>query len=345
MIGFGQNIVETNITGNNRINVQIIKASPDSFPVISVYFQAEKDNMPIFGLLNNEILVRENNVECDIIDLQQKSKNSSINIVLVVDHSPSISPSFSAVQEAGIDFAMNFGEVEDSLLIVGFNENVDTTQKFINAGSDFSSIFTIFHNLQPTGTGTAFYDAINYSINKLKAKEGLNIIVALTDGVDNSSSSSMYKIINTAKEFNIPIYTIGFLGNNTSRRNRNYSICKTCLDSISSESKGKSWYTSESSDLIDIYNEINLKISALYKLTYLSKNLSKNDTSRIVRLKFQIEKELLDFEFPFNVPKDTIVEIQQDQKLEWQTENYIFLTVISIGIILFVIRKMKPKVK
>ena len=63
-------IIETEIKSQNIFELSIIQVYPDSFPDVSVVFQAKnEDGKPLWKLDKSEVTVAENNRDCDVVSL------------------------------------------------------------------------------------------------------------------------------------------------------------------------------------------------------------------------------------------------------------------------------------
>jgi Ca-activated chloride channel family protein len=259
--------------------VDVIKVTPDEFPTISILFEAIKNNKPLFGLSKEKIKVTENGESCEIVSLKEISDNYPVNISLIIDHSGSmridaaqlydtltgkyllsyeikdgkllekypegyVQPIENA-KKAVKEFIATINNERDSIQIIDFSTLVDIQSSFSNnkeyLGSWIDSMKADF--------STAFLDAINVSLDSIKKHSGIKVIVALSDGMDNSSHVSLENIIKKAKELKIPIYTIG-LGN----------VDIKFLTEISKSTGGAFYYTRNSNSLDIIYREIQKRI-------------------------------------------------------------------------------------
>lgn len=122
---------------------------------------------------------------------------------------------------------------------------------------NFTTNKTALRNSLPnnTSSGTAFYDACIEVLNRLKTRKFVKVMIALTDGEDNSSSYRYTDVINLAKANNIKIYTVG-VGS---------SIQDKILDNIAQSTGGIFFKANSSKGLEDIYYKI---------FSLLSKNIT-----------------------------------------------------------------------
>lgn len=95
-------------------------------------------------------------------------------------------------------------------------------------------------------TGTAFYDAVLKTITDLKTRKFAKVLIALTDGEDNSSSNNLTTCITQAKANNIIVYTVG-VGSDVADAN---------LLKLAQSTGGQFFRASTSKELEDIYYKI-----------------------------------------------------------------------------------------
>lgn len=83
--------VSTEILSKNNYDISIIQVFPQEFPKVSVVFQAKNElGEPLWLLTKEELGVRENAFECEILDVRNISEKRPLNLALVFDHSGSM---------------------------------------------------------------------------------------------------------------------------------------------------------------------------------------------------------------------------------------------------------------
>jgi Ca-activated chloride channel homolog len=328
--------VITEIKSANVFELSIIKVYPDSFPNVSVLFQA-KNNLgkPLWLLKKEELIIRENDKQCEILNLINITENKPLNIGLVLDHSGSMfeNPSYSADEindylnavnndkpapfeyTTSLDFAKlginqfidKIDNSSDSILFVGFSETVDNVFPLTN---NLESIKLFIKDIQPDKS-TAFYDALYLSLDSLSKHASKSAIIALTDGQDNSSIHTLYDVINKSIEFNIPIYIIGLGFVNT-----------TDLKFITKKTNGFFYQTNDPNQLNEIYLNIKDQLKSIYQVDYTSRfNLLDIEEREI---KFFFINDTLSFENNSDVyilPKEAIEYIKLKEENR-PVENY-----------------------
>ena len=292
-------------------------------------FRAEKKNgNPVFGLSKKDLTVLENEEECQVISIRELSKQKPINIGIVLDHSGSMDYDEVQLQRLGIDmfdlpidaqglieipkgyvkpitlsksalleFVESFNFKKDNISVVGFSSTVDRTLGLTN---NVGKIKRNIRTMKTDGT-TAFYDAIIAGLNQLNGAEGMNVIVALTDGNDNASYASLVQTINEAKQMDIPVYVVG-LGD----------VNRAMLSQIATETGGQFFYANSAKSLHAIYEKISEKLQSFYDLVYLSPNLSMGSWDRSLEISFVKEGQNIVSEIEhFTIDSTAIAYIKQ----------------------------------
>jgi VWFA-related protein len=163
------------------------------------------------SLRKEDFLVYEDNV------LQTISHFSPVetpfHLLLLLDISGSIEEKFNIVQEASIQFTRML-KPQDRIAIAVFNHDFSLVNDFTN---DRHELARTILSIVPGG-GTAFYDAMGYSINNVfKGITGRKAIVVFTDGVDNQhmpdqqqngSTLTFDELFRTIEETDTTIYSI-----------------------------------------------------------------------------------------------------------------------------------------
>ena len=190
------------------------------------------------------------------INNSQVIKNDGVNIVLNLDASGSM-------QELGFDesnysrtrfdsvkqIVSSFIEkrVNDNIAFVLFGQSAMIASPLSFDKQAQKEILKYFE-VGILGNKTAILDSLALSIKVLKDKQAKsNIIILLSDGMDNASSIPLQVIERMLKKYNIKVYGIS-IGNSN-----NY-----ILDKVSSLTGGKSYRAYNTQSLETIYKDIDL---------------------------------------------------------------------------------------
>ncbi len=351
---FSQTDVSGGIVSHDTARVSVIRIYPDSFPNVSVIFKAETPSgKPIWNLTDTSITIVEDNQPCKIISLEKVSKDKAVNTCLVIDHSGSMTedeplrawwsslpPSAFKIQKqtmreytegevdsdsminvrispptpewyhnplwyaqrAAKDYLASIDPKKDPVSLVAFSEDVDkvipltTTQGLISSAID---------NLRPVG-GTALYDAIDRALDELDKSDGIKAVIVMTDGQDNTSRKSLQSIIAKAKKYAIPVFIIG-LGD----------VNKQVLNKLANQTGGVAYFTDKKEELSSIYQMISKRIQSVYEVVYLSPSLAYSDTSREIKLQFEIDKKYLDSRtLAVIIPTEVMERVKQKEQAQ-----------------------------
>jgi len=322
-------IVDTQVISDNEIN--ILYVSPDSFPQVSIVFEALKNNLPIFNLNKSSIEVYEDDNLCDILKLTSVTQNQPFYITMIIDHSGSmlfdpiqlidsntgellpsvvelngeiiqfpynyISP-LEKAKSLSKQFVKDFDLNKDKFRIIGFSSSVDINTNFY---SDTNLIFQAIDSMK-VDSSTAFYDAISIGLDSIQ--NGINIIVALTDGNDNSSSTSIRKVIRKSKKSNTPLILIG-LG----------ELDVELLNELADKTNGRFYHAKNTLELKSIYRNIQNQIKSIYDLKYISNSIEFKDSIQQIHLSFKIDSaNYIKRNVKYNVPEIAYEYIKKKQK-------------------------------
>jgi|GEM_PF-732777 len=182
-------------------------------------------------------------------------------------------------KQAALDFLGSVNTLKDSFGIVGFSDRV---HHYLPPTNREQAGRRMIEAMEANGS-TAFYDALDKGLRALEGRSGIKVIVALTDGEDNSSSVSMRRVIRKAKDAGVPLYVIG-LGD----------VNKPVLRKLARQTDGDFYYTTNPKKLRSIYLQISRRVQSIYELVYESPNLASVDTAREVQLQFQLDSFYLE---------------------------------------------------
>ncbi len=360
-----ENNIKGAISTVDSASLTILNLYPDSFPNVSVVFKAEtKDGKPIWDLTKERMKATENDYECEVVSLEQVSKNRPINLGVVIDHSGSMEwdesqfydskgkplfsytanwdiiypkgyvPPIESAKSAIKEFIKSFNFQKDYISVIGFSTRVDKRLPLTQNVTEINSIV----DEMKADSATALYDAIIAGIEEMVDHEGVNVLVALTDGHDNSSISKWSDVIEKANAHEIPIYMVG-LGN----------VNADTLRVIADSTKGKFYHVKSSKSLGEIYTQISMQVQAFYDLIYRSENFSSSDTIRNVRLSFDLDNshnvaDSLGFDLPYEVVtylKQKEEEIKREKEYRLYGGTVGIITLIAAGTLLLHFRRRK----
>ncbi|MBI2809124.1 MAG: VWA domain-containing protein [Planctomycetes bacterium] len=201
-----------------------------------------------------------NRVRVYTIGIGEPGKFVPVNTVLALDHSGSMkppaddsdaTPKIEALHLAAQRFVESISS-KARVSIVPFSTYVGKPQEFRDK-SEVNSLIASIKKLQPRGE-TALFDATYEAVSVLEADSstGRRAVVAMTDGIDNSSRRRVKEVIEHAQEANIPLYVLGF--------GRAKELDETTMRKMAEETKGKFYHAKNKNELIEIFEKISSEL-------------------------------------------------------------------------------------
>ncbi|MEO6588377.1 MAG: VWA domain-containing protein [Pyrinomonadaceae bacterium] len=200
---------KTNSTENVNDDEDTITVDTDLVNIpVSVF---DRNGLYIPNLQKSDFKIFENGKEQEIDYLATSDK--PFTVILLIDTSPSTQYKIEEIQEAAIAFT-NQLKPQDNVMVIEFDGNVHVLTEITN---DRQKIYKAIKRAD-FGSGTALYDAVDFSLRKRLDKiEGRKAIVLFTDGVDTESrkatfDSTLY-MSQESEAMIFPIYYNTFLQN------------------------------------------------------------------------------------------------------------------------------------
>lgn len=213
-------------------------------------------------LQKQDFTVDENNVRQTISSFNQE--DVPVSMAILIDNSASMAPKRAAVNRAAIDL-VQASNPQDEAFIVNFSDEAFLDQDFT---SNVSLLEKGLSHIDSQG-GTALYDAIIAAADHLAkhAKHVKQVILIVTDGEDNSSSSTLAETVRRIQNLDGPIvYSIGLLYNesNGSQGHR----ARQALETLSQQTGGIAFFPKSLDQVDPIATEVARDIREQYILAY-----------------------------------------------------------------------------
>jgi len=239
-----------------------LEVTVDVVSVTAVVF--DKAGHPVRGLTPKDVDLYENGVKQQVSyfreasSLGDPSERVPLSVVLVLDNSGSMRPNMSFLQEAVLSFVYKLEDV-DTALLVSFNDTVKGSAEFTG---DTDRLERFVESMQAWG-GTSLYDAIHYSLERIKDAPGRKALVVFTDGDDTTSQMVDKDVVEYARMVEATVYTIGFRGMGFMG-----SGPKGFLRKIATETGGQYFAPDKIGELIKVFNAISNELKNHYLLAY-----------------------------------------------------------------------------
>jgi VWFA-related protein len=239
-----------------EISINFNKINIDSFPLVKCYFTVvDQANIPIGDIEKSFITLKEDgNIIPSFNFITKSDVLSTVSATLVIDQSGSMQgQKLRDAKNAATGF-VNELSANDIASVISFNGEVRLREDFT---SDKTELINAINGLSAFDE-TALFDAIALAIDSIKFKPGNKAIIALTDGMDNSSHVTPDILVSYALQYGISIYTIG-LGEDAEESTIQY---------ISNLTGGDYYYAPTSEILSIIYKRISGQLQNQYLITY-----------------------------------------------------------------------------
>jgi Ca-activated chloride channel family protein len=242
-----------------------LEVEVDVVSVTAVVF--DKAGKPVRGLGVKDVVLTENGVKQDVSYFREASslgdptERVPLSVVLVLDTSGSMAQNLRFLQEAVLNFVYKLEEV-DTALVVSFNESVKGSAEFTG---DIDRLERFVEGLQAWG-GTSLYDAIQYSLGRIKGAPGRKALIIFSDGADTTSQLQDKDVVEYARAVEATVYSIGFKGSGFAA-----SSPRGFLRKIATETGGQFFAPDKVGELIKVFNEIANELKNHYLLAYTPK--------------------------------------------------------------------------
>ncbi|MBY0521996.1 MAG: VWA domain-containing protein [Gemmataceae bacterium] len=208
----------------------------------------------------NEVtkLARTARVPVYTLGVGDPGKREAVTTVLVLDHSGSMSapaddsskvPKIKALHQAAGQFVQLMRPGARTTLLP-FNTTAQTPDRFT---ADKDLLTKRIQGLKPDGE-TALFDAIFSAVETLEAAQpqGKRAVVALTDGIDNSSRRRVEEVIERAQESRIPLHLLG-LG-------RPGELDEKVMRGMATATGGEYHHARNENDLVQIFENLSIQL-------------------------------------------------------------------------------------
>lgn len=231
------------------------------------------------NLNESDFKVYEDGVQQTITSFQHQ--DIPISLGLLIDNSGSMRTKRQAVNQAALDL-VRASNPDDESFVVNFSDEAYLDQDFT---SSVAKLRDGLSHIDSRG-GTALYDAVVASADYLSknAKHPKQVLLVITDGEDNASSTTLEQTVRRIQDLQGPIvYCIGLLyddeggGRETHRARR-------ALQMLADETGGLAFFPKNLDQVDEISGEVARDIRQQYMIGYHSTKPISEGGFRTVRL-------------------------------------------------------------
>lgn len=221
---------------------------------------ADKHGHLVPNLTQSEFKVFENGVQQQLKVFRHE--DVPVSMGLLIDDSGSMKEKRARVEAAALAL-VKASNPQDEVFIVNFNDEAYLDVPFTN---NVSKMQQGLARIDARG-GTAMRDAINMSIDYLKAKgkKDKKVLIIVTDGNDNASTVSLERVVQRAIQSEVLIYGVGLLGEEEHREARK---AKRALKELTTTTGGVVFYPKQVDEVNQIALNIAHDIRSQYTLAY-----------------------------------------------------------------------------
>jgi VWFA-related protein len=251
------------------------------------------------NLTKDDFLLKEDGKPQDIKYFARET-DVPLTIGLLVDVSTSQERLIDIERQAASQFFSQVLRKQDLAFLISFGEDAELLQDYTNSASLLrrgleglrvsSSVGGPMPGPVPTMNtprGTVFYDAVYLAAHdQLRNQVGRNVLVVITDGVDQGSHVKIEEALRAAQDADAVIYCIdysdpgfynlggfGFGGNGSGAMNR-----------LSGDTGGRVFRVSRKHPLNEVFDQIQEEMRSQYALGYTPQNTAKDGAFRRIEL-------------------------------------------------------------
>ena len=314
--------------------VTVRQIDKSQFPEVSLFVSVEDPSSQLSSRIDSTgFTVTEGGTSVDLVapvtPLGGSSAGDPISTVLTIDKSGSMEGiPIADAKRAAIAYT-ELMRADDQIAVVAFDDRVLKISGFTN---DRSALKRAISSISAGGK-TAFFDAVDRGLIDLTPLSGRTLVIAMTDGQDNVSSTDYMGIVQNAERLGIPVYTIA-LGNDAVTGG---------LSELANRTGGEYAFAPSSAELTELYSEIARGVQSEYKLTYISPVPSHDGRGRDVKVTIRDSGNVFEATKSYNpggVIPTKFTQVSSDPKLslrapgEWDSSEQAFLVLlVGLGIL------------
>lgn len=260
----------SNLVAQGNEQARITQVDSSSFPKVTVYVSVTGPNGEPIGVDPNRITLMEDGkpIKPDQIRAigKQTGQVEPLTTLLVIDVSGSMNEGgkLDAAKNAARAYVEQMRQ-GDQIGIVAFNSQVQYVQPVT---ADRNAAKSAIDKLNAS-ENTAMYDALSQGVKVLGQTSGRKTIIALTDGMDNRSSSNADQVVSSIGPAGLSISLIGFGDPNLGTAQFG-GIDEPRLKSLSDRTGGLYAFAKDADALKKIYERYARALQNEYAITFTS---------------------------------------------------------------------------
>ena len=240
---------------------------------------------PVEGLTAGDFRVYEDDAEQQIKHFSTDDLPYTVGLVL--DRSGSMANMIGDVFQAAVH-TVEASKPEDEAFVVVFNHEVKLVHEFTTSRRELGRAV----QRERAGGQTALYDAVYTALNHIKnGQYQKKALLVVTDGEDNSSSTSFRDLLDFAREQSVIIHVIGLIGDSMrfgALQADRPSVEK--LTRLADATGGRADFPKTMADCREACVRTAVELRHQYSVGYYPSNSSRDGTWRTVRVETRSER-------------------------------------------------------
>ncbi|MBI4265716.1 MAG: VWA domain-containing protein [Acidobacteria bacterium] len=201
-------------------------------------------------------------------------------VVVMLDFSASMTANLDLLKQAAEQFILRMLP-EDRGQVGAFSDKSQFSGAFT---SDRDDLIFALRDLQ-FGNPTRLYDAIDESIEMLKDVEGRKVVLVFTDGDDTASRADLGDVLDSAREHEIMVYSIGLESDYFNGQRRVRTRPDRGLRRLSEETGGGYFELRRTDELGPTFSRVAQELHSQYTLGFTPAALDGKEHRLDVRMK------------------------------------------------------------
>jgi Ca-activated chloride channel family protein len=251
---------------------------------VAIFFAATDHGKAVTDLGASDVEIRDNNRAPENIVAFRNEAQLPLRLGLVIDSSNSVTDRFHFEQAAAAKFLSTvLTNKDDSAFVVGVNNSVLMVQDFT---ADQALTAHAIDQLAPGG-GTALWDAVGFAAEKLaehaETQPVARMLVVISDGDDNSSTSTLKEAIAKAQQGEVAVYTI--TTREAADKDASGAVGDHALKTLSGLTGGTAFAPGSVHGMGASFGELQQVIRARYLVSYRPSAFERNGVYRAIDIK------------------------------------------------------------
>jgi len=240
----------------------------------------DKNGRFLTNLPREAFTVLENGAQQQIQTFRRE--DVPVSMGLVIDNSGSMRNKRAKVEAAALAMVKDSNR-DDEVFIVNFNDEAfmdnPNGKPFTN---DIREMEQALRRIDARG-GTAMRDAIKMAIDHVKEKgrKDKKVLVAVTDGNDNSSLIALANLVRLARQSEVLIYAVGLLSEEERGEARR---AQKALATLAEATGGAAYFPKELAEVDRIAHQVARDIRNQYTMVYTPSNIAMDGTFRQIKV-------------------------------------------------------------